>query len=163
MVANDVPGSDVRQGCENRGRECANLAPLRSRSQAKRKPNFSAAADARRCGFYAECMAPPERQHQPAVTNTLGTNTGNSVQARNIGQVNFYGPPAQPLARRAFLPEYGLPPKFGPSFLLRSEYRVIPFRLPRPRRLADRRPAGRKRVRRLDGLRTEALRSRRQG
>src|SRR4051812_35358695 len=73
-------------------------------------------------------MAPPtERPPQSTVTNALGTNTGYSVQAGNIDQVNFYGPPARPLARRAFLPEYDLPSKYGPSFLLRSEYRIIPF------------------------------------
>ncbi|MEV5714588.1 tetratricopeptide repeat protein [Amycolatopsis mediterranei] len=74
-------------------------------------------------------MAPPqERLPRPVVTNTLvGANAGYSVQAGSIDQVNFYGAPARPLARRAFLPECGLPPRFGPSFLLRSEYRTIPF------------------------------------
>jgi hypothetical protein len=57
--------------------------------------------------FYAQCMA-PQRPSQPAVTNTLGTNTGYAVQAGNIDQinfygvnfygVNFYGPPIRPLA-----------------------------------------------------------------
>jgi hypothetical protein len=70
---------------------------------------------------------PPERPPHPAVTNTVGINAGYSVQAGNIDQVNFYGPAARPLARRAYLAEHGLPPKFGPSFLLRSEYRIIPF------------------------------------